>query len=280
MKLQQVILHTSLAILGIMTAFSVQGQYYYNDIVLNKELLNEMARLKEQRIRTVNVMSLEGGIPTEGFYCQKKINKNYTEVELKTSTSTSYPNVFISYFSPEGLLKRTTDSSEVAVTTTIYNYDERQQLAKIVSTTDFAADDYTDKGAEEHIYQYDQNGQLQKMQLVKNITDTTVILFMPDENNNIAIEKNTKTGEIYYYYYDSKKHLTDIVHTYNLSGKLIPDYKFEYNGQGLVTQMIASEKEGAYFFTWKYSYDNGLRMMERCYTKEGRLTGSIEYEYK
>lgn len=276
MKLIQQAFMTAALLSG---AYAGQAQYYYNDIVANKDLLTEMSRLKEQKVHTINVMSFEGGMPVEDFFCQKKINRSYTESVLKTSTGTSYANYFTSVFSKDGLLEKTVDSSEVSATTAYYTYNGNQQLVKITSATDFSDDDYPDKGAEEHIYQYDAKGMLSKMLLVKNV-DTTVILFMPDESNNISIEKNTKTGDIYYYYYDLKNRLTDVVHTYNLQNKLIPDYKFEYNSQGLLTQMVASEKEGAYYFTWKYSYENGLRTMERCYSKEGRLSGSVEYEYK
>ena len=52
------------------------------------------------------------GEATEGFTCQKKINRDFTEVEIYTSTDESYPNTFISYFSKTGLLQRTVDSSE------------------------------------------------------------------------------------------------------------------------------------------------------------------------
>jgi hypothetical protein len=43
---------------------------------------------------------------------------------------------------------------------------------------------------------------------VKNKYDSTTILFSADENNNISIEKDTKSGSKYYYYYDAKNRLT------------------------------------------------------------------------
>lgn len=282
MKLKQLKSPVLMAIVILLVVNNGYAQYYYKDIVTNKELAAEMARLKEQKVRTVNVLSLEdNGMPSEGFFCQKKINKNYTEVEINTRTSTSYPNVFTSTFNKDGLLIQSVDSSETAATTSVYTYNDKNALVRIFASTHFAADDYADNTTEEHIYQYDANGMASRLLVINNGKDTTEYLFKPDANNNISIEKNTKTGDIYYYYYNSKNNLTDVVHTYNDGrNKLIPDYKFDYNSAGLVTQMIASEKEGAYYFTWKYNYDNGLRSMERCYTKEGRLTGSVEYEYK
>ena len=282
MKLNQLMKPVSIATIILLVANTSYGQYYYKDIVTNKELSAEMARLKEQKIRTVNVLSLEdNGMASEGFFCQKKINKNYTEVEINTRTSTSYANIFTTTFNKDGLLIQSVDTSEVSATTTTYTYNDKQALVRILSSTRFASDDYADNTTEEHIYEYDANGLANRMLLINNNKDTTEFSFKADENNNIAIEKNGKTGDIYYYYYNSKNNLTDVVHTYNNGrNKLIPDYKFDYNSAGLITQRVASEKEGAYYFTWKYNYDNGLRSMERCYTKEGRLTGSVEYEYK
>jgi hypothetical protein len=282
MKSKQLIKPVLIVIAAMLVVKAGYAQYYYKDVIINKELGAEMARLKEQKMRTVNVISLEdNGVQSEGFFCQKKINKNYTEVEINTRTSTSYPDVFTSSFSKEGLLLQSVDSTEAASTTAIYTYNDKQQLLRIVSSSHFASDDYADNTTEEHLYQYDANGFLARLWVINNNKDTAEFLFKEDENNNVAIEKSVKTGDIYYYYYNSKNNLTDVVHTYNDGrNKLIPDYKFDYNSSGLITQMIASEKEGAYYFTWKYSYDNGLRTMERCYTKEGRLTGSVEYEYK
>src|SRR4249920_3562361 len=92
---------------------AAKAQYYYDDIVNNRQVRAELALMKEKKIKGVKVISLEAnGTESEGFVCQKKINRDYTEVELYTQTSESYPNTFLSYFDKEGLLKRTVDSSE------------------------------------------------------------------------------------------------------------------------------------------------------------------------
>jgi hypothetical protein len=44
--------------------------------------------------------------------------------------------------------------------------------------------------------------------------------------------------------------------------------------------MINTEEGGSYYFIWKYLYENELRVKEKCYSKEKRLMGTIEYEYK
>jgi hypothetical protein len=60
---------------------------------------------------------------------------------------------------------------------------------------------------------------------------------------------------------------------------MIPDYLFEYNASGQLTQMTTIE--GSSDFTiWKYQYENGLRTAEKAYDRNRKLLGTIEYQYK
>jgi len=270
-----------IALLTCSVSTNLFAQYYYNDIVNNRQVLAELATLKEKKINGVKVFSLEAtGEETEGFTCQKKINRDFTEVEIYTETNESYPNTFISYFTKIGLLKQTVDSSEAGATTINYNYDGAGRLISINSSKRFATDDDAGVVLEKHLYNYDAAGILTQMTLVKNNRDTTLFVFEADESGNVIIEKNAKTGEVYYYYYDTANRLTDIVHKYPYQKNLFPEYAFEYNEAGQLVKMITTEKEGAYYFTWRYVYENGLRINERCYSKEGRIMGSVEYKYK
>lgn len=261
--------------------FSAAAQYYYNDIINNRQVQAELAILKEKKIKGVKVTSLEAnGEESEGFTCQKKINRDFTEVEIYTETNQSYPNTFTSYFDKSGLLIKTVDTSEAGATTIDYSYDVGGKLISVYSTKHFATDDDAGIVTEQHLYEYSTTGILQQMTLVKNSRDTTFYYFQADEKGNVAIEKNSKTAEVYYYYYDVKNRLTDIVHRYSYQKKLFTEFSFEYNYAGQIIKMVTSEKEGAYFFTWRYVYEDGLKMNERCYSKEGRIMGSVEYLYK
>ena len=265
----------------LLAGYTTTAQYYYNDIINNKQILAELAVLKEKKIKGIKVTSLEStGEESEGFICQKKINRDFTEVEIYTETNESYPNTFISYFDKTGLLKKTVDSSEAGATTIDYAYDIAGRLITINSSKHFATDDDAGVVNEQHIYTYNTGGILQQMTLVKNNRDTTVYAFEADETGNIIIEKNSKTAEVYYYYYDTKNRLTDIVHRYSYQKTLFTESTFEYDETGRLIKMVTSEKEGAYFFTWRYNYEDGLRTDERCFSKEGSLLGSVEYKYK
>ncbi len=265
----------------MLTGYTTAAQYYYNDIINNKQILAELAVLKEKKIKGIKVISLEStGEESKGFICQKKINRDFTEVEIYTATNESYPNTFISYFEKTGLLKKTVDSSEAGATTIDYTYDVAGRLIAINSSKHFATDDDAGVVNEQHLYTYNTTGILEQMTLIKNNRDTTLYAFEADESGNIIIEKNSKTAEVYYYYYDTKNRLTDIVHRYSYQKTLFTESTFEYDETGRLIKMITSEKEGAYFFTWRYNYKDGLRTDERCFSKEGSLMGSVEYKYK
>ena len=45
--------------------------------------------------------------------------------------------------------------------------------------------------------------------------------------------------------------------------------------------MSTASETGDNYFIWRYSYnDKNLRDTERCFSKEKRMLGKIEYEYK
>lgn len=267
--------------MALLTANSSQAQYYYTDIISNRQVMAEMALLKEKKIKAVRVISREAsGEESEGFICRKKVNRDFTEVELYTATNETYPSTLNSYFSVSGQLEKTIDSSEAGATTIDYRYDAAGRLISMLSAKRFATDDDAGVVTERHIYNYNAGGVLLQMQLIKNNRDTTLYLFEADENGNIIIEKNVKTSEVYYYYYNTNNRLTEIVHRYSYQKNLFTESSFEYDNNGQLIKMVSSEKEGAYYFVWRYNYEDSLRVSERCYSKEGRIMGSVEYEYR
>lgn len=258
-----------------------RAQFYYKDILSNNQLLKEMALYKENKIRSVIIKSFDfDGSESDGFFCEKKLSKDYRKTELFTRTNVSSASLFISTFNKSGLLDQTYDSSVISVSVNKYSYNERNKIKSILSVIRSVDDDFVNEIAEEHIYIYNEKDIPEKMIRVKNKYDSTSILFLADESNNITMEKDTKTGSKYYYYYDDKNQLTDIVHSYEYKPALKAEYLFEYNNLGQVSQMTATEEGGSDYYVWKYTYNNGLRIKEKCFSKEKRLMGTIEYEYK
>ncbi|MEY2918003.1 MAG: hypothetical protein RIS73_1717 [Bacteroidota bacterium] len=280
-KKQPMIKTVFVFVISFLALTIVNAQYYYKDILSTKQVIAEMAQLKEQKIKTVSLKSFEDdGSPSEGFFCEKRLSKNYSTAEMLTKSFVTGASVFTSSFTNKGLLIQTIDSSEISSSTSVYSYADNDKIKSIVSIVRSSDDDFKNEIREEHLYEYDEKGLPIKMIRIKNSGDSTIFLFSTDEKNNISIEKNTKTGDTYYYYYDTKNRITDVVRLNQFNQKMLPDYIFEYTNTGLVAQMTTTEEGGSYYFIWKYTYDNGLRIKEKCFSKEKRLMGTIEYEYK
>lgn len=259
----------------------LSAQYYYKDILSNRSANADMEAYRAQKVRSIRINSFESnGAPSEGFFCEKKFSKNYQKAELYTRSSVSSKSLLISYFNDKGQLIESSDSSEIVVNRIRYTYDVDGRIETIVSHLSSSDDDFLTQHTEEHRYSYDASGKPTKMIRIKNGTDSTAIFFSLDESGNVAIEKDSRTGGKYYYYYDSRNRLTDIVHMNEYKQEMIPDYQFEYNSAGQLIQMVSVEDGGKDYNTWKYQYADGLRARERLYSKEGRLLGSIEYEYE
>jgi hypothetical protein len=271
----------NLIILFISLAARSQSQYYYKDILNAEQLQKDLKTLKENKVRSISIKSFENdGSPSEGFFCEKNISKDFSRTELFTRSDISAASLLTSFFDKSGRITGTVDSSKLATTKTYYEYNAAGKISKIRSEVRSSDDDFTSEIVEERLYSYDDSGKPAEMKKVKNRKDTLIILFKSDEHGNLAIEKDTKTGSKYYYYYNDQNQLTDIVFTQEFRDKLTPQYSFEYNSAGLVSQMSTSAEGGGDYMVWKYRYDNGLRTSEKCFLKGRQLLGSVEYEYK
>ncbi|MEO5892244.1 MAG: hypothetical protein ABIQ31_18500 [Ferruginibacter sp.] len=258
------------------------AQYYYKDIISNKQVLSERTALKEQKIRNILVHSFEGnGEASPGFFCEKKISKDYRRVETYTKSNITGKSLLTAYYNEKDQLVQSTDSSELSITTSVYQYNEMGNVTTITSTSHSNDDDFATRLAEEHRYIYDAKNRPVKMTRTRNQKDSAIINFTLDDNGNVIDENDSgKNGKHYYYYYNDKNKLTDIVKFNVVKDKLLPDFLFEYNSAGQVTKMVAVE-EGANsdYYTWKYVYNDGLRIIEKCFSKENTLLGYFEYEY-
>lgn len=260
---------------------ALKAQYYYKDIVSNEESARLLDKYKAAKIKGLSIKSFDNsGEPSSDFICEKKFDKKYTSSELFTRSLTSAPSLMTTYYNSQGNLLSTTDSSVNSVSKNFYEYETPERLKKITSSSHSQDEDYVIGAQEQHIYFYGKDNLPDSMKKVTNKRDTVNIFFARDENGNISIEKNLKTGAIYYYYYDKAKRITDIVLTSTDRPGLHPQYVFTYNSAGDLTQMITSGTIGANYSTWKYNYDDGLRTGEKLYGKDRKLAGSIEYTYK
>ena len=257
-------------------------QYYYKDIIVNKQTAGERKILQQKNIRNILVHSFEAdGSASPGFYCEKKLSKNYLIVETYTRADIAGKSLLTAVYNTNGLLISSSDSSEMAASNTAYTYTPEGNIESITSYTHSSDDDFKTALTEQHLYFYNGKAQPVKMLRVKNGSDTSTISFTVDDKGNVTDETEADArGRHCYYYYNSGNQLTDVVRYNFVKKELRPDISFEYDEEGNVVQMLAVE-DGAVtdYYTWKYIYNEGLRIIEKCFSKEKILLGYVEYEY-
>lgn len=260
--------------------FTVNGQYYFNDIISIKQGNDQYKTLRTQKISLIKAVSYEpDNTPTEGFSVTQEISRDGKKVTI-TTTSNSQTSVTMNTYEL-GVLKRTQTNNKNIHNKTDYNYDAQGRISKVnLSTIDTFMNSTI---AEYHEWAYDEYGAPTSMLKIKNQSDTINIIFKKDDQGNIAEElwkKNGRTIESYYYYYNTNRQLTDIVRYNSRLKKLLPDYIYEYNETNQLTQMTQFSLGSSNYFVWKYSYnDKGLKIQEICSDKSKRLIGKIEYQY-
>lgn len=258
------------------------GQYYFNDII-STQLSNEQYKLlRSQKVKKIKATSYEADNSiTEGFQLEEDISMDGKRITLSTATSAGRSAV-TNRFYELSKLKRTQSGSLNIDTRTEYFYTDKGQVQKIVLTTTDTAMKSTLREA--HEWQYDSTGAPVQMLKIKNKTDTVTVVFLKDEQGLIAEEqwkKKNRTLETYYYYYDANKKLTDIVRYNSRLKKLIPDFQYEYDANGRVSQMTQVSMSSASYIIWKYTYtDKGLKQKELGFDKDKKLIGRIEYSYE
>ena len=132
----------------------VKAQYFYKDIWSNDQLIKEFAILKNEHLKTIKVKSFEDdGEPSEGFFCEKKINKNYTQSEMISKSYITGQSLLISDYNGEGRPVKTTDNTPTTTSTTKYEYDNKGKLTTVHTIT--KADDDSGEITETHEYSYE-----------------------------------------------------------------------------------------------------------------------------
>ena len=261
---------------------SLKAQYFYKDILKTKEINQEFGYLKTSKMHLIKLKSFEDNDePSEGFFCEKKVSGDFSKSEMiSKSLITEESLVSTFYDEKNGVVKAITTSPSIT-NTVQYEYDSNNRLTKIIMVTSSNLD--SSKIEETREYFYSPNQKVEKMLRKKNGQLIATITFQADENGNIIDEKASGTaGDIdYLYYYDTKNRLTDVVHYNSKAQKLLPDFIFEYNSKNQVKQMMSVDKNASNYLVWKYSYNEfNLPEIQKCYSKEKRLLGTIEYEYK
>jgi YD repeat-containing protein len=280
---QSVIFFPSFSLLFCMLSISAKSQYYYKDIWNNRQLVNEFNILKAEHFKTIKVKSFEDdGEASEGFFCEKKINNNYTQSQMISKSNMTGQSLLVSDYNAKGQPIKTTDDTPTTTSITEFTYDQQGKPKLITTIT--KGDDDSEEIKETHEYFYDDKGMPLKMLRRKSNVLISTIHFVTDSSGNVIeedVEGNNAPDKKYFYYYDDKNRLTDVVHYNERAKRLLPTYMYEYNALNQPKQMISTEEGDSNYFIWRYTYnDRNLRETEKCFTKERKLLGTVKYEYQ
>lgn len=263
----------------LLSCFALRAQYYYHDIISTRNLNSEYVTLKKAGLQKTVLESFEDDdSPSEGFFCEKKFSADFSSsTMISKSRITGESELKTSY--ADGRVVKTESATPTSSNTSYFNYEEGRLISVVMETV---SSDAKTKFVEERLYEYDSAQLPVRMRRSKDGREVSVIRFVKDSSGHVIEEvaENKNTDRDYYYYYDAQGQLTDVVRYNPVARRLLPDYMFIYNAEGQISQMISVDESGRNYHIWRYSYRaDGLPEIQKIYTKEKRLLGTIQFEY-
>ncbi|MDP4128665.1 MAG: hypothetical protein Q8918_07620 [Bacteroidota bacterium] len=268
-----------LALIFTFLSLSGSSQYYYKDILLPEQTRSIWKSYVSNKVKKVNIASTErNGEPTPGFECSQTVSPDFRSITTFTQSADVQSSVLQTFYDASGRMIKTVDTSDSYKSVSEYSYDGQGELSSIVNTS-LETDNHI-QATEIHHWIY--AGKAAQMIKIKNGSDTTFVNFKTDDKGRI-IEEDPMHGKerlpAVYYYYDDQGRLTDIVRYNEKAGRLLPDYIFEYNTQGISSMLFVPSGSNDYQ-KWLYEYDDrGLKTGETCYNKRKEIMAKISYAY-
>ncbi len=258
------------------------AQYYYNDIIANKLSSKQFKLLQANNFRKVSAKSYDGnGNNSTDFFLEQLFNNNFTQSVTNSKIVSGISSTLVTNFENNHVIS-TNEISKGIENIVHYTYNNDSTIKSIIAISKDTALNIS--STENHLWNYATNGKPVSMTCIKNNSDTTTVLLMIDENGNVAEERWSKKGkeiEHYFYYYNQKNELTDIVRFNNRAKKLLPDFLFEYDEQGRIQKMTQVPAANSNYLVWTYLYNaKGLKQTEICINRKKELIGKIEYSYE
>lgn len=264
----------------VFLGYESKGQFYFNDILANEQSNKLYTLLKYQKVKKISVKNFNAdNQSSEGFALEQAFDDNWNTMTTTSSTIAGNASTLITTYKNNRVAATQETNKGISIKSK-YEYDEKGRLLSIASVTTDTA--YKYQASEKHIWVYT-NDRPSIMYKIKNGADTTIIELVKDDKNNIAEEHWKYKGkelEVYYYYYNDQNKLTDVVRFNQRAKRLLPDFTFEYNDTGNLTQMTQIPANSSNYMVWQYRYNpNGLKQSELCYNKQKELVGRVEYIY-
>ena len=266
--------------LSVLIGSVSSAQYYYKDIIGTRESSGMIKNYMNNKVNRVLLTSYNANNEKDDqFYVEQQFSPSIRALKTITRSGVTNQSVLISYADANGNVIKTIDSSEIVVTITDYQYNEKGQLVSLITSS---SDTSSNKESEQHIWEWNNNHPV-KMLRIKNKLDTAYVEFIIDEKGNVAEERETRKKirmQPIYYYYNENNQLSDIVRYSPRAKQLMAEYIFEYSDANQVIQKITIPSNNSNYLFWRYQYDaRGLKVKEKIFDKQKQLTGTIEYQY-
>jgi hypothetical protein len=259
------------------------AQYYYKDIITNKENTANNKAIRKANCTSLEVKSYHfDGEEIESFLCRQVIENSAKLVLTITGSPYTGGNHLHSFYTLQGQLQRSVDSNASLVIQNNYEY-QADKLTKI-SVTSFEPEQKNIRNTEIHQWIYDEKGTARKMLRIKNQTDTSILLFAKDSITNLVINEveyvKGKVKEHYQYFYDDNHNLTAIFRYNPVRKKMLPELVLDYNDKNEIIKKTNFSGSANNTTFWYYYYnDSGLKTEEQCFLTGNLFKGKLKYFY-
>ena len=121
-----------LSFISFIACFSLslaKGQYFYKDIISTARINSEFLILKKENLRSIKIESFdENDEPSEGFFCEKKINKNFSQSEMISKSNITGESLLVTDYNASGQIKKTVTTTPTTTNTVEFQYDNNGNL--------------------------------------------------------------------------------------------------------------------------------------------------------
>src|SRR5579859_6003042 len=89
----------------LIATLSSSAQFYYRDIVVNRQTNEKRNLYKDQKVKSARLTSTEGnGEPTPGFNCSQSVSADFSRIQTSTASGGSVPTSLTAFYNDKGLL--------------------------------------------------------------------------------------------------------------------------------------------------------------------------------
>jgi YD repeat-containing protein len=260
-----------------------KAQYFYNDILLAGQNKIHFEKLAGSKIKTVTVKAYQNdGEEIDDFVLRQEVDKAAGTLTTYSKTTFSDASILKTTFNNLRMPVVVLDSAEGASTTTHYAYDDKERIISL-SSYSVQSEQKENLVTETRQYVYNEKGMPEKMLRINGGTDTMTVIFSTAENGMPGEEawfRNGQKIETWFYYYDEKNRLTDIVRYNAAAKKMLPDYLFGYDENNNLTSKVTVQPGTGQFRIWQYKYNaGGLKTEETVLNRQRQPEGRMVYFY-